>query len=191
MEWRDLQCKGFAATAGPDILVNRQPQRFLMDKDRRARMPRSQQNKAWDDFVAWCQRRGLVAVPANAWTLAAYVRWCEPRQTPRAIAKAVKDISQVHEAKTRKRIDREPLVQRTLKMIETRRKADKPKLDLFDENSGIDKKSGVNKKTGVQAKSKSKPKPKTSKKQKPATASRIKRGLSTTPRLVSKRRLSR
>ena len=178
MAWRDLQCKGFAATAEPDTLVNRQSQLFLMDKDRRARMPRSQQNKAWDDFVAWCQRRGLVAVPANAWTLAAYVRWCEPRQTPRAIAKAVKDISQMHEAKTRKRIDREPLVQRTLKMIETRHKADKPKLDLFDDNAGIDKK------TAKQAKSKSKPKPKTSAKQKPAAASRIKRGLSTTPRLV-------
>jgi hypothetical protein len=154
--------------------MNPQPQRFLMDKDRLARMPRPQQNKAWDDFVAWCQRRGLVAVPANPWTLAAYVRWCEPRQTPRAITKAVKEISQVHEAKTRKRIDREPLVQRTLKMIETRRKADKPKLDLFDENAGA----------------KSKPKPKSSKKQKPTAASRIKRGLSTTPRLVSKRRLS-
>lgn len=139
------------------------------------RIRRHTQSDAWDDFVQWCQRRELVAVPANPWTLAAYVRALEPHQTPRAIAKAVKDIARVHEEKTRKRIDRDPLVTRTLNMIENRRKTDKTessRIDLFDEPP-------------------TKPKPKKKAKPKAETPSRVKRGLSATPRLVSRRRLTR
>lgn len=139
--------------------------------------PRRQiQTETWDDFVAWCQKRELVAVPANPWTLAAYIRACEPHQSPRAIAKAVKEISQVHEEKTRKRIDRDPLVVRTLHMIENRRKIEKPKVDLFDEPP----KQKIRK-----------PEKKSKAKTSTQSESRVKRGLSATPRLVSRRRLSR
>jgi hypothetical protein len=147
-------------------------------------MARSAQNKAWESFVEWCRRRGLSAVPANPWTLAAFVRWSEPRQTPRAIAKMIREISRVHESKTRKRLDRDPLVQRTLGMIETRRatKRDKSRVDLFEDAQQA--KAGRTR-TG-----------KTPAKREPAqaktrqnTESRAKAGLSATPRLVARRRL--
>jgi len=148
-------------------------------------MPRPPKLDAWNDFVDWCQRRGLDAVPAHPWTLAAYVRWCEPRHTPKAIAKMIKEISAVHESKTRKRLDRDPLVLRTLKMIEARRGAPKAKqrLDLFDEEPA---------KTPAR-KPAAKAKTRKTQKQKADTPakSRVKAGLSTTPRLVSRRRLSR
>ncbi len=146
-------------------------------------MPRRQDNNDWEDFVAWCAGRGLEAVPANPWTVAAYARWCEPRMTPRAITKVVAEISRVHEEKTRKRIDRDPLIQRTLKMIEARQKEKKakPKVDLFD--------APDDGKTVKKPKSRAKKKPTATK---PAAgASRLKRGLSATPKLVSKRRLKR
>ena len=86
----------------------------------RKKIARRMDNKAWEDFVHWCQVHRLNAVPANSWTIAAYVRWCEPRMKPSVIAKAIMEINRVHESKTRKRIYRDPLVKRTLKMIENR-----------------------------------------------------------------------
>lgn len=151
-------------------------------------MARQPKFTAWEDFVTWCQQRGLTAVPANPWTLAAYIRWCEPRQTPRAIAKAVREISNLHESKTRRRIDRDPLVQRTMEMIEKRHRAakEKPKLDLFDDpNAAAPIKTPASKrkpKTTTKAKTKA---------EDAAKPSRARQGLSTTPRLVSRRRLSR
>jgi|GEM_PF-562019 len=181
-------------------------------------MARRQDNKAWSDFVAWCQRRGLDAVPANSWTIAAYARWCEARMTPRAIAKAIKDISGVHADKTRKRIDRDPLVLRTLAMIERHRaeKKPKPKVDLFEDEDALaapkprkrpagnapaktasaksTARAGAAKtgtgKTGKGNTGSAKTgtgKAKAGAKQ--SAASRLKRGLSATPRLVSKRKL--
>jgi len=149
-------------------------------------MPRPPKLEAWTDFVAWCQKRGLDAVPAHPWTLATYVRWCEPHHAPKAIAKLIKEISAVHESKTRKRLDRDPLVQRTLKMIEARRGTPKPKqrLDLFDEEPA---KTPARKPAAGKAKT-----PKTAKKTTKTTMkSRTKAGLSATPKLVSRRRLSR
>ena len=142
--------------------------------------------KAWDDFVFWCQRRCLNPVPANPWTLAAYVRWCESRMTPRMIAKAIREIDRVHESKTRKRIHRDPLVKRTLKMIEARSETvrDRPKLDLFDD-SLTTKPRQSSKKTTYSNKA---PQRQLSKS---ASASRLKRGLNSRPRLVSRRNLGR
>jgi len=166
-------------------------------------MARRQDNKAWSDFVAWCQRRGLDAVPANPWTIAAYARWCEARMTPRAIAKAIKDISVVHADKTRKRIDRDPLVLRTLAMIERHRaeKKPKPKVDLFEDDDALAQPK-TRRRTARKAPAKTstkKPAAKTGTAKtapaksgaKESAASRMKRGLSATPRLVSKRKLKK
>ena len=142
--------------------------------------------KAWDDFVFWCQRRYLNPVPANPWTLAAYVRWCESRMTSRVIVKAIREIDRVHESKTRKRIHRDPLVKRTLKMIEVRSKTARvrPKVDLFDDLLTT-KPQQSPKKTSLSNKA--------SKRQlaKSASTSRLKRGLDSRPRLVSRRNLAR
>ena len=92
----------------------------------------------------------------------------------------------VYESKTRKRIDRDPLVQRTLEMIENRRaKAkEKPKLDLFEEAPPQSRPERTAKKLMVKKNSKKESVAKNS-------PSRIKRGLSATPKLVAKRRLLR
>ena len=81
---------------------------------------KKQDNKAWDEFVTWCQERGVSAVPANPWTLAAYARWCEHQQPGEDIGKAFKTIFRVHGAKSRKRPDRDPLVVSTLAQIKER-----------------------------------------------------------------------
>ncbi len=162
-------------------------------------MARRQDNKAWSDFVAWCQRRGLDAVPANPWTIAAYARWCEARMTPRAITKAIKDISAVHADKTRKRIDRDPLVLRTLAMIERHRaeKKPKPKVDLFEDEDAL-KTAKTGKRPARKAPAKTGAKTSGAKTSaakttgaKEGAASRLKRGLAATPRLVSKRKLKK
>ncbi len=143
-------------------------------------MVRSANNKAWDAFVDWCRRRGLSAVPANPWSLAAFVRWCEPRHTPRAIAKMIKEISRVHESKTRRRLDRDELVLRTLHMVEARHaaKRDKPRVELF-EAEDADAKTAAPAKKPARAR----------KPREPKQTPRAKPGLSPTPRLVRRRKL--
>ncbi len=143
-------------------------------------------NKAWNDFVHWCQVHRLNAVPANSWTIAAYVRWCEPHMKPSVIAKAIMEINRVHESKTRKRIYRDPLVKRTLKMIVNRndKAQGSVKLDLFDDSLTIDTQS-LKKRKNLSSKSSQKRRPKSS------TVGRLKRGLNSSPRLVSRRKLVR
>ena len=80
-------------------------------------------DKAWDEFVSWCRARGLRAMPANPWTIAAYARWCERRHRFPAIARTIRAIARVHGSKSRKRPDRHPMVARTLRLIETRARA--------------------------------------------------------------------
>ena len=80
------------------------------------------QLELWDEFVAWCQGRGLKAMPANAWTLAAYLRYQESRVTPAAMIKVLRAIGRMHREKSRKRPDRDPMVVRTLRLIEQRRR---------------------------------------------------------------------
>ncbi len=79
--------------------------------------------KAWSDFVAWCRKRGLNAMPANPWTVAAYARWCERHQRYSVIMRTIRAVARVHRAKSRKRPDRHPTVARTLRLIETRARA--------------------------------------------------------------------
>ncbi len=80
------------------------------------------QQELWDAFVVWCQARGLKAMPANAWTLAAYLRYLEGRTTPSGMLKVVRAIGRLHREKSRKRPDRHPLVTRTMRLIEQRRR---------------------------------------------------------------------
>ena len=141
-------------------------------------------DKAWDEFVSWCGGRGLQAVPAHPWTLAAYARWCESRYRYPAIAKSMRAIARVHNSKSRRRPDRHPVVKRTLRLIETRAKTKKDKnapKPLFPEDEILaparpDKKTA--KKTGKKTKE-----GKGGKKSRP--------GLSPTPKLVSRRRLKK
>lgn len=144
-------------------------------------MTRSGDEKAWKEFVSWCRDRGLSAMPANPWTLAAYARWCEPRHRFPAIAKTFRAIARVHGSKSRRRPERHPTVTRTLSLIKTLAEAKtkakaqgKAKYaDLFREDDFLE------------ADRPKKPK-KTSKVK---TKGKRRLGLSSSPKLVSRRRL--
>ena len=59
-------------------------------------------------------------MPAHPWTVAAYARWCEPRQGYRTIVKRIKAIARAHLLNCLRPPARHPTVRRTLRMIETR-----------------------------------------------------------------------
>lgn len=137
-------------------------------------------NKAWEDFVAWCQSRGLNPVPANPWTVAAYARALEPRHRPAAIRKRIEELARIHETKTRKRLDRHPLVQRTLAMIERRADAARQDAGLFEDDDFMAADEPTRK-----AARRAKPTPKAPAKRPSRTT------LSGEPRLVHRRKLKR
>ncbi len=150
-------------------------------------MTRSGDEKAWKEFVSWCRDRGLSAMPANPWTLAAYARWCEPRHRFPAIAKTFRAIARVHGSKSRRRPERHPTVTRTLSLIKTLAEAKtkakaqgkgKAKYaDLFREDDFLEADQPKKPKKTSQAKAKAK------------TKGKRRLGLSSSPKLVSRRRL--
>ncbi len=73
--------------------------------------------QSWDAFNAWCDARGLCAAPAHPWTLAAYVRSLENSMRVETIRRHVGMIGQVHFEKLRRRPDRDPLVRKTLDVL--------------------------------------------------------------------------
>ena len=83
------------------------------------------------EFVAWCRARGLRPLPAHPWTLAAYVRWCEPRHRYQGIVKRLRAIARVHVLRCRKPRDGHPTVTRTLRRIEARARAKQQGAALF------------------------------------------------------------
>ena len=149
-------------------------------------------DKAWNEFISWCGERGLKAVPANPWTLAAYARWSERHHPYPTVAKNIEAIARVHHTKTRKRLDRHPMVTSTLSLIETRAKAKKSAKDkqaaLFPEDDILERqatgkgKAGKTKKNTGTAKSVKGKGKKTAKK-------KTGKAMSASPKLVSRRRL--
>lgn len=93
---------------------------------------------AWQDFVDWCGGRGLSAMPANPWTVAAYIRWLERSTSPTAIHRILRAIAHEHREKSRKRPERHPTVTRTLRDVEARAKERRRRRaagpDLFPED---------------------------------------------------------
>ena len=148
-------------------------------------------DKAWNEFVSWCGERGLKAVPANPWTLSAYARWSERHHPYPTVAKNIEAIAQVHHSKTRKRLDRHPMVTSTLSLIETRSKAKISAKDkqaaLFPEDDILERKAagkGRPKKT-----KKPTGKAKKSAKGKKTAKKKTRKGMSPSPKLVSRRKL--
>ena len=158
---------------------------------------KSEDNSAWVAFVSWCQERGVSAMPANPWTLAAYARWYEHQQSGDDIAKAFKTIFRVHGAKSRKRPDRDPLVVGTLSQIEERekdkkakekRKAKEKTPPLFPDDDILDPTPPAKSK---KKKTANKAAPSNSKKKAKSSGKKTRPGLSTEPKLVSKRKLKK
>ncbi len=149
-------------------------------------------DKAWNEFISWCGERGLKAVPANPWTLAAYARWSERHHSYPTVAKNIEAIARVHHTKTRKRLDRHPMITSTLNLIETRAKAKKSAKDkqaaLFPEDDILERESPG--KAGKTKKPTGKAKAETAKgKGKKTAKKKTRKAMSASPKLVSRRRL--
>lgn len=144
-----------------------------------ARIPKRFQEDTWQTFTAWCQERGLQAVPAHHWTLAAYARALEDQEKPAEIRKIMIAIAKVHGEKSRNRPDRHPLIERTLKVISTREQSKEQHSKLFDED------------LTKEAKPKKAAKPKAAAKKKAAAKPKTGRAMSSEPKLVSRRRMSK
>ena len=142
-----------------------------------------QDSIAWDDFVFWCKARGLAAVPANPWTLSAYALWLETQLPHKEIIRAFKTIYKIHATKTRRRPDRAPLLIKTLKKMRVRDDKKKqpkskkisffPEIDILEINQL--KQKEFSPKVSVKKIRKKKTLP----------------GLSTSPKLISKHKLSK
>ncbi|HER27606.1 MAG TPA: hypothetical protein ENI69_10900 [Rhodospirillales bacterium] len=76
--------------------------------------------KAWAEFKRWCGVRQLSPLPAHPWTLAAYARWCEPKQTFADIDLSLKSIARQHLLAGLAVPNRHPTVKNTLRLIEVR-----------------------------------------------------------------------
>ncbi|MBH89074.1 MAG: hypothetical protein CMF71_02425 [Magnetovibrio sp.] len=74
--------------------------------------------KSWNEFTRWCQARGLRSLPTHAWTLAAFVRWCEHRYDYATIVAITKAIARMHLIAGHSDPERHPIVRRTLAMTE-------------------------------------------------------------------------
>ena len=88
-------------------------------------------DRAWRHFVRWCRARGLRPLPAHPWTVAAYARWCEPRNRFPVIVKRLKSITRVHVLDGRRPPERHPTVTRTLRTIEMRTRLGGSRAALF------------------------------------------------------------
>ncbi len=94
-------------------------------------MSARKREKAWSDFVSWCKARGLRALPAHPWTVAAYARWCEARHRYSSILEHIKAIGRAHVLACAFPPDRHPTVTRTLRTIEARNRSRADRAALF------------------------------------------------------------
>ena len=90
--------------------------------------------KAWNEFSRWCQARGLKAIPAHAWTVATYVRWCEQRHDYPDIVTHIKAIARRHLIAGHPDPERNPMVRRTMEIIERRQENAHQRSALFEED---------------------------------------------------------
>ena len=91
--------------------------------------------KSWNEFYRWCQARRLKSLPAHPWTLAAFVRWCEPRHDYLTIIAITKAIARRHLLTGHSDPERHPMVQRTLAMIGRRISSQHQRSSLFDDEA--------------------------------------------------------
>ena len=106
---------------------------------------RRRAEQAWMEFTEWCRGRGLKALPAHPWTVAAFARWCERRVPATRIAQSVRIIARVHLLACQPVPDRHPTVRRTLRAIEARQNARRQGAALFraDDFMGTGRGKGI------------------------------------------------
>jgi hypothetical protein len=91
-------------------------------------MRTARRDRLWRDFADWCRGRRLRPLPAHAWTVAAYLRWCERRRRSPSMAMRLRAIARVHVLAGAAPPDRHPLVGRTLRLIEARQRTSRAAL---------------------------------------------------------------
>jgi hypothetical protein len=94
-------------------------------------MSARKREKAWSNFADWCHARGLQALPAHPWTVAAYARWCEARHRYPIILAQIRAIARAHVLACASSPDRHPTVTRTLRTIEARNRSRAARAALF------------------------------------------------------------
>ena len=134
-------------------------------------------NVAWDEFVAWCIAKNLNPLPAHPWTLAAYIRTLEEHMSPPNIRKHLADVSKAHAEKSKKRPERDPLIGKTIEIIEKRAEKTALKTKKLDDEDLSDPTAPKIKKSKTSAKKKAGG---------PKAKSTSTRSMRATPKLVKK-----
>lgn len=134
-------------------------------------------NVAWDEFVAWCIAKNLNPLPAHPWTLAAYIRTLEEHISPPNIRKHLADVSKAHAEKSKKRPERDPLIGKTIEIIEKRAEKTALKAKKLDDEDLSDPTAPKTKKSKTSAKKKAGG---------PKAKSTSTRSMRATPKLVKK-----
>jgi hypothetical protein len=109
-------------------------------------------NTAWGDFVDWCLRKNLNPMPAHAWTLASYILSLEGQLNPTQIRKCLTEVAKEHTKKSKKRPDRDPLIEKTIKIIEQRNDQKSNRAKTLDDEDFSDPTAPKVKKTSLKKK---------------------------------------
>lgn len=151
-------------------------------------MPRLS-DKEWRAFEDWCAGRRLKALPAHPWTVAAYVRWCEPRQKMQNIVDSLKSITRMHLLKCHKAPGKNATVVKILRQIEIRALNKDTRAALFQAEDFAEVMQQADSDADQNAVSAEKPGESEPIEENLQTEQRIKRSMRNSPRLV--RRLER
>lgn len=94
-------------------------------------MRKASHDRYWNHFVRWCHLRRLRPLPAHPWTLAAYARSRERRDSLPKIEQRLQDIARVHVLRCHPLPHRHPTVERTLHCIRLRQQSRGNRAALF------------------------------------------------------------
>jgi|GEM_PF-432741 len=103
-------------------------------------MTAGRMDRAWRDFQAWCRGKGLPALPANPWTVAAYLRYRDKNGGGPAVAEALRAIGRAHILRSVRPPHNHPMVLRTVKRLAERDYTAPAQSALFDDSVVVDKK---------------------------------------------------
>ena len=96
-------------------------------------MTTNRMDKAWREFQRWCRGKRLPALPANPWTVAAYIRYKDRHGGGPAVAMALRAIGNAHVLRSAKPPHTHPLVQRTVRRLAERAQTAPAQSALFDD----------------------------------------------------------
>jgi hypothetical protein len=108
-------------------------------------MSRGKHDKLWIDFIDWCRSRRLKALPAHAWTVAAYLRWRDRQEKDKLKGKVdfvsadrvIKVISRAHLLGGYKSPHDHPVIAKTLASIERSQATAPDRSDLFHDKDFV------------------------------------------------------